>query len=334
MTGTVRRREFIALLGGAGVLSTGAVRAQSSQQMRRVSMLLAIDEADPEAKNRVKQFRLGMRDLGWIEGRNVQIDYRFAGSNAESIKKHVAEAIKRAPEVILANSTPIVVALRRAMNTIPVVFAVVNDPVGQGFIPSLTHPGGNMTGFSFIEPELIGKWISLLGDIKSDLSRVALIFNPDTAPYLDPYYRSFKASPQRPRVEIEVAHVRSAAEADSVIAKLGREPGSGLIAASDIFILGARAAIMQSSDKYRVPIISSYRQWVTEGCLMSYGPDTGDINRRASAYVDRILKGEPPGNLPVQSPSKFELFVNLKTAQALGLPVRDSFLELADEVIE
>ena len=297
-------------------------------------MLLALDEQDPEAKNRAKEFRLGMRDLGWVEGRNIRIEYQFAGSSIESINKHVAELIKLAPEVIVANSTPVVIALRRATSTIPIVFAVVNDPVGQGFVPNLTHPGGNMTGFSFIEPELIGKWISLLGDVKRDLSRVTLMFNPDTAPYLDPYLRSFKALPQRPSVEIEVAHVRSNAEIDSVVAELGRDPGGGLIAASDIFIVGARAAIMRSADKYRVPIISSYRQWVTEGCLMSYGPSTGDINRRASSYVDRILKGEPPGNLPVQSPAKFELFVNLKTAQALGLSVRDSFLELADEVIE
>jgi putative ABC transport system substrate-binding protein len=331
---TIGRREFIALLGGAGASLTRAGWAQSSRQIRRVGMLLALDEKDPEAKNRAKEFRLGMRDLGWVEGRNIKIDYRFAGTNLESIDRNAAELVASAPEVIVANSTPVVMALRRATSTIPIVFAVVNDPVGQGFIPSLTHPGGNMTGFSFIEPELIGKWISLLGDVKTDLSRVALMFNPDTAPYLDPYFRSFRASPQRPSVEIEVAHVRSVAEADSAIAKLAREPGSGLIAASDIFIVGARAAIMQSADKYRVPIISSYRQWVTEGCLMSYGPDTGDINRRAGSYVDRILKGEQPGNLPVQSPAKFELFVNLKTAQALGLSVRDSFLELADEVIE
>jgi len=297
-------------------------------------MLLGLDEKDSEAKNRAKAFRLGMRDLGWVEGRNIKIEYRFAGTSLELINRNVAELIQSAPEVIVANSTPVLMALRRATSTVPVVFAVVNDPVGQGFVPSLTHPGGNMTGFSFIEPELIGKWISLLGDVKPDLSRVTLMFNPDTAPYLDPYFRSFKASPQRPPVEMEVAHVRSNAEVDSVVAKLGHESGGGLIAASDIFIVGARAAILQAANKFRVPIISSYTQWVTEGCLMSYGPDTGDINRRASSYVDRILKGDPPGSLPIQSPQKFELFVNLKTAKALGLSVRDSFLELADEVVQ
>jgi putative ABC transport system substrate-binding protein len=272
--------------------------------------------------------------LGWIEGRNVQIETRFAESNAESINKHVAELNKLAPEVIVANSTPVVVALRRATSTIPIVFAVVNDPVGQGFIPNLAHPGGNMTGFSFIEPELIGKWISLLSDVKPDLSRVALMFNPDTVPYFDTFLRAFNASPKQTSVEVEAVHVRSVAEVELAVAKLGREPRSGLIAASDIFILAVRGAILKAADQHRVPLISPYRQFVTEGSLMSYGPDAADIFRRSTSYVDRILKGESPGNLPVQSPAKFELVVNLKTAKALGLSVRESFLLLADEVIE
>ena len=334
MTGGIGRRGFIAFLGGAGACLARAARAQSSQGTRRVAMLLALDENDPEAKLRVKEFRLGMRDLGWVEGRNLEIEIRYAGTRREAIERQAAELIALTPEVILANSTPSIIALRKAKCAIPVVFAVVNDPVGQGFVSNHTHPGGNFTGFSFIEPELIGKWISLLGDVKPDLSRVTLMFNPDTAPYLDPYFRTFEASSQRGSMEIDVAHVRSVGEADSVIGKLGGDPRSGLIAASDIFIVSSRAGIMQSAEKHRVPIISSYRQWVSEGCLMSYGPDTGDINRRASSYVDRILRGDPPGNLPVQSPYKFELCVNLKTAKALGLSIRGSFLQLADEVIE
>jgi putative ABC transport system substrate-binding protein len=330
----MQRREFIALIASAGISLPRPAWAQESRRMRRVGMLLAIDERDPIGKGRVQAFRLGMRDLGWIEGRNVQIDYRFVGTDPESINKQVVELIRLAPDVIVANSSPVMAALRPATSSIPIVFVVVNDPVGQGFISSLAHPGRNITGFSFIEPALVGKWINLLGDVKPNLSRVALMFNPDTAPYYDVYLRSFKALPQQTSIEVEAVRVRSVAEIDLAIAKLGREPGSALIAAADPFILAVRTAIAKAADMHRVPIISPYRQFVIEGSLMSYGPDTDDIFGRSASYVDRILKGEPPGNLPAQSPVKFELVVNLKTAKSLGLSVRDSFLLLADEVIE
>jgi putative ABC transport system substrate-binding protein len=275
-----------------------------------------------------------MRDLGWIEGRNVEIEYRFAGTNLESINRHVAELVRLAPDVIVAHSTPVMAVLRPATSTIPIVFVLVNDPVSQGFISSLAHPGRNITGFSFIDFEIVGKWINLLRDVKPNVSRVALMFNPDTAPYYDVYLRSFKALPQQTSVEVQAAQVRSVAEVDLAVAELGREPGSGLIAASDPYILAVRGAILKAADQHRVPVISPYRQFVIEGSLMSYGPDTADIFRRSSSYVDRILKGESPANLPAQSPNKFELVVNLKTAKALGLSLRESFLLLADEVIE
>jgi putative ABC transport system substrate-binding protein len=329
----MRRREFITLIGGAAAWPLQA-QAQQPEKMRHVSMLLGLDEKDAEANARVKAFRLGMRDLGWIEGRNIQIEYRFSGTNPESINKHVAELIKLTPDVIVANTTPVIAALRPATSTIPIVFAMVNDPVNQGFISSLARPGGNITGFSFIDSEIVGKWISLLADVKPNLSRVVLMFNPDSVPYFDVYLRSFKSSPQQTTVEVEAVHVRSAAEIELAVAKLGREPGSGLIAASDAFLLSVRETILKAADKYRVPVISPYRQFVIEGSLMSYGPDTADIFRRSASYVDRILKGEAPGNLPAQSPVKFELAVNLKTAKALGLSLRESFLLLADEVIE
>src|SRR5450631_1375088 len=330
----MKRREFITLLGGAVVAWPLAARAQQLERMRRVSMLLGLTEKDPEAIGRVKAFRLGMRDLGWIEGRNVQIEYRFAGTNLESINKHVTELIRQAPDVIVANTTPVLAALRPATSSIPIVFAMVNDPVGQGFISSLAHPGGNITGFSFVESEIVGKWIDLLHDVKPNLSRVALMFNPDSVPYFDVYLRSFKALPQQTSVEVEAVHVRSVAEVELAVAKSGREPGSGLIAAADSFIVSVRGAIVKAADKYRVPVISPYRQFVIEGSLMSYGPDTADIFRRSASYVDRVLKGEPPGNLPAQSPVKFELVVSLKTAKALGLSLPESILLLADEVIE
>jgi len=331
----VRRRECIILLvGGAGASLRATAWAQSAPLARRVGVLLPFDKNDPEAENRVKQFRLGMRDLDWIEGRNILIDFRFAGGNSESITKGVAELTKAAPEVILSYSTPGLAAVRQATSTIPIVFVNVTDPLGQGIVPSLAHPGSNITGFSFIEPEMVGKWINLLSDVKPGLSRVALMFNPDTASYFDSYYRLFKAAPRRSIVDIEVAHVRTAGEIESTIAKLGSEQGNGLMLGSDIFIVNMREPIIKLANERGVPTISPYRQLVVDGSLVAYGPDTGDISRRASAYVDRILKGEQPGNLPVQSPIRFELILNLKTAKTLGLSPRQSLLELCDEVIE
>ena len=262
------------------------------------------------------------------------IAIRFAGSNPDLIKKHVTEAIKLTPDVIVANSIPVMAALHQLTHTIPIVFAALSNPVGQGYISNLARPGRNITGFSFIEPEIIGKWINLLSDVNPSLSRVILMFNPDTALNYDVYLQAFKATPQQSSVEVNTAHVRSIAETDSVIAKAGRETGSGLIAPADVFIVGAREAILKSAKQHKVAVISVYRQFVVEGGLMSYGPNTADIFRRSSEYVDRILKGASPGDLPAQSPTKFELVINLKTARDLGLPFHDTFLELADEVIE
>ena len=225
-------------------------------------------------------------------------------------------------------------ALRPATNTIPIVFVVVNNPVGQGFISNLTNPGGNVTGFSFIEPEIVGNWINLLSDVKPDLSRAALMFNPDTAGYYDAYLRSFKVLPQQSKVEVDAAHVRSEAEIERAVA------GSGSRAAYWFDRRGRYLHRRHARSDFEIggtasrSAICPYRQFILGGGLMSYGPDTIDIFRRSSSYVDRILKGERAGNLPVQSPDKFELVVNLKTAKGLGLSVRKSFLLLADDVIE
>ena len=330
----MRRREFITFLGGAAAAWPLAVRAQKPERMRRVTVLLGLGEKDLEAQKRAKAFRLGLRDLGWIEGRNIQVDYRFTDSSVDSIKKNVAEVIALTPDVIVANSTPIIAALRPTTSTIPIVLAMVLDPLGQGFISNLARPGANITGFQFIDFEVVGKWINLLSDVKPGLSQVALMFNPDTSAYFDNYLRSFKTLQQPSSVEVKAVHVRSVAEVELAIAQLGRNPDIGLIAGSDVFIVGARKAIIKAAEKHRVPVISPYRQFVVDGSLMSYGPDTADIFRRSSEYVDRILKGEAPGNLPVQAPTKYELAVNLRTAKALGLTIRESFLLLADEVIE
>ena len=329
----MRRRDFITLIGAATTWPL-ALRAQQPERLRRVSVLLGVPENDPETNSRVRAFRLGMRDAGWVEGRNLQIEYRYAGADRDTIKKHVAELIRLAPDVILANSGPVMALLRPATDTIPIVFVVVNNPVGQGFISNLAHPGSNVTGFSFVEPEIVGKCINLLGDVKPDLSRVALMYNPDTAAYYDAYLSSFKALPQQFSVKVDAALVRSAADVERTVAELARDQSAGLIIAADVSTVAMRGVILQSTEQHRVPLIAPYRQFAVEGGLMFYGPDTADIFRRSSSYVNRILKGELPGNLPAQSPDKFELVVNLKRARALGLSVRESFLQLADEVLE
>ena len=329
----MRRRDFIKVIASSAAAWPVTARAQSNR-LRRVGVLLGIAEKDPEANARIKAFRLGMRDLEWIEGRNIQIDIRFTGSDLDLINRHVAELVKSPPDVIVANSTPIMAALKPATTTIPIVFVVVNDPVGQGFIPNLKHPGGNITGYSFIEPEIIGKWINLLSDVKPGLSHVTLMFNPQTAPYYDRFIQSYKASAGRSSVDVGGAHIRSVADIDRAVAELARDPGGGLIAPGDPYIVTTRAAILRAARQHGLPVISPYRQFVSEGSLMSYGPDTADIFRRSSSYVDRVLRGEAVGSLPAQSPDKFELVINVKSAKALGLSVRQSFLLLADEVIE
>ena len=329
----MRRRDFITLIGAATTWPL-ALRAQQPERLRRISVLLGVPENDPETNSRVRAFRLGMRDAGWVEGRNVQIEFRYAGTDPDAIKKHVAELIRLAPDVIVANSSPVMALLRPATNSIPIIFVVVNYPVGQGFIPNLARPGGNVTGFSFIEPEIVGKWIDLLSDVKPDLSRIALMYNPDTAAYYDAYLRAFKALPRQSKVEVDAAPLRSAAEIEQAVAKVARDERSGLIVAADPYTTAMREVILKSAEQHRVLLLAPYRQFAVDGGLMSYGPDTGDIFRRSSSYVDRILKGELPGNLPAQSPDKFELVINLKTAKALGLSIRESFVQLADEVIE
>ena len=330
----MKRREFITLIGGAAVASPVPGYAQETDRMRRVGLLLGIAENDPEAHTRIKAFQQGLRDLGWFERRNIRVDYRFAAGDSDRIKAYAAELVGLAPDVIVGNGTPGIAALRQATSSIPIVFAVVNDPVGQGFISSLAHPGGNITGFTFVDFEMVGKWLAMLNDAVPNLSRAALMFNPALAPYFDVYLRSFEATPRSIKAVVTAAPVRDAAEIEAAVAKLARDPGGSLIAAPDPFVVVNRDLILRSVERHRVPAIYTYRQFVQEGGLMSYGPDTADIFRRSASYVDRILKGAKPADLPTQAPTKFELSVNLKTAKALGLTVPPTLLALADEVIE
>jgi ABC-type uncharacterized transport system substrate-binding protein len=250
------------------------------------------------------------------------------------IQAYASELVRSAPDLIVGSGTPITSALKQATDTIPIVFNVVNDPVGQGFVATLSHPGGNTTGFTFMDFPMIGKWLEMLKEIAPDVRRMTLMFNPDSAPFYPVFLREFEAAPASLAVELSASPVHNEAEIEAAITAFAREPRGGLIVAPDAFINTRRHLIMELAKQHRLPAIYGFRQFVTEGALMSYGPDTADIVRRSAAYVDRILKSEKPADLPVQSPTKYELVINLKTAKALGLEASPTLLALADEVIE
>jgi putative ABC transport system substrate-binding protein len=328
----MRRREFITLVGGA--LMIWPLARATAERVRRIVFLHSLAENDPEVQARVAAFRQGLETFGWTQNRNIQIEHRFSGGDFVRIQAYTSELVSSAPDLIVASGTPVVAALKQATRTIPIVFSVVNDPVGQGFIASLARPGGNITGFSFIDFPLIGKWLEMLTEIAPGITRVTLMFNPQTVPYYPVFLREFKAAAASLAAEISATPVRDRAEIEAAASAFARDPGGGLIAAPDPFINTHRGLIMELADRHRLPVIYSFRQFVTEGALMSYGPDTADIVRRSASYVDRILKGEKAADLPVQAPTKFALVINLKTAKALGLTVPMTLQARADEVIE
>jgi putative ABC transport system substrate-binding protein len=328
----VRRREFITLIGGA-VAWPVAARAQQAERMRRIGLLMGTAD-DREGQARVTALKQGLQELGWIDGRNIQIETRFGGADAGRIRAHAAELVAFAPEVLVGHTTAVIRALRQATSSIPIVMAAVNDPVEQGFVSSLAHPGGNITGFAFVDFQMVGKWLEILKEVAPDISRAALMFNPDTAPYYYLYLRSFEAEPRSIAVEVMAAPVRSTTEIEEAFAKLGRELGGGLIIAPDAYTIVHQHLFIRLAQQHRLPAVYFLRTSVAQGALMSYGPDIYDNFRRSASYVDRILKGAKPADLPVQQPTKFELAINLKTAKALGLQIPDKLLALANEVIE
>ncbi len=330
-----RRREFITIFGAAAVIWPLTARAQQSGQIRKIGLIMGgTEESDPESHARLTAFREGLAALGWTEGRNIRIDYRFGGGDPDRIGNVVAELVRSGPDLIVANTTAATAALKQATNTIPVVFAVVNDPVGQGLISSLARPGGNITGFTFADFALLGKWLEMLKQIAPGVRKAILLFNPETVPFYPVFLREFGEAPSRLGAELAAAPVREEVEIETVVAKLASERGGGLIAAGDPFILAHRALIISLAERKRLPAVYYSRQFAAEGGLMSYGPDIHDILRRSASYVDRILKGANPADLPVQAPIKYELAINLKTAKALGLNVPLHLQQLADEVIE
>jgi putative tryptophan/tyrosine transport system substrate-binding protein len=329
----IGRRQSLSALGGA-VAWPFAARAQQATGVRRVAFLHPYAENDPEVLVRVVAFREGLEALGWIENRNIRIEHRYSGADLGRIRAYATELVSSAPDLIVGSGTPIIAALKQATDTIPIVFNVVNDPVGQGFVASLSRPGGNITGFTFIDFPLIGKWLEMIKEIAPGVRRVTFMFNPATTPFYPAFLRELGRVPETLAVELSASPVHDEAEVEEAIAAFAREPGDGLIAAPDAFINNHRRVIMALTEQHRLPAIWGLREFVTEGALISYGPDTADIVRRSATYVDRILKGENPANLPVQAPTKYELAINLKTAKALGLEVPPTLLARADEVIE
>jgi putative tryptophan/tyrosine transport system substrate-binding protein len=329
----MKRREFMALLGGSAVAWPLVVRAQQPERMRRIGVLNPNPEGDPTSQARVTALLQSLAKLGWTVGRNIRIDYRWGAPDAERVRADAAELLALAPDVILANTSRAVATLQLATRTVPVVFTGIAEPVAQGFVPSLAHPGGNMTGFTNVEATVGAKWLALLKEVAPRVTRVAYMFNPDN-PGPEQYVGSAAAAGPKLAMEVVMAPVHGPAEIEAAITLLGREPGGGLIVPPDGFTNVYRKLIIDLAARYRLPAISGNRAFADDGGLAYYGVDSTDQFRQAAAYVDRILRGEKPGDLPVQQPTKFDLVINLTTAKALGLDISPALLSVADELIE
>ena len=330
----MRRRAFIALLGGAAVAASGSAHAQQDR-VRRIGVLMGYAEADSDTQARMAAFRNGLDQLGWKDGRNIQITFRFGVGEMDRVREFAKQLIDLNPDVIVCETTPTLKVLAQETATLPIVFVSVADPLNNGYVAELAHPGGHITGFTNFEATMGGKWIELLKKIAPGTTRVGVIFNPDTAPGGGGFFlKSVEASAPSLAATVISCPVHSDAEIESAIIDLGHEPGGGLIVMLDVFTAVHRPTIISQALANRVPTIFPWRFGATDGGLVSYGVDVADLHRRAAAYVDRILKGTKPADLPVQQPTKFELVINLKTAKALGIEVSPTLLATADEIIE
>jgi putative ABC transport system substrate-binding protein len=327
------RREFITLLGGAATWPLSA-RAQPPARKRRIGVLMALSESDPEAKPRVDAFEQGLQDWRWVKEQNLLIDYRWIGPDITHTQSHAADLVRSAPELIIANATPALAALRQETKTIPLVFVQVIDPVRRGFVATLARPGGNITGFTNFEFPMGSKWVEILKELAPAITSVAAIHNPITAPYGEEFFRQIKAAASSLMIEAIDASVEQPADLRRTIPEVAAKPQGGLIVIPDGFTSVHRDLIVKLAAEHRLPAIYPFRYFAASGGLVSYGVDSRDIFRRSASYVDRILKGESPSELPVQAPTKFELVINLKTAKSLTVAVPDRLLALADEVIE
>jgi putative ABC transport system substrate-binding protein len=329
----MRRREFIAALGGAAAWPV-TVRAQQSERVREIGVLIGQQESDPQYQQFASALARGLQSLGWSEGRNVRFTYRSTAGDTSLAETSARELIDRKPDVLVAHTTGALNAVRRQTRTIPIVFISVAEPVANGFVASLARPGGNVTGFTNLETTMGAKWLEILKEIAPGVSRVAFMFNPERSPTAEAFFRAAEAVAGRFAVAITMAPVHAPAEIETTIATLTREPGGGLIIPPDVFTTANRKLIIDLAFRHRLPAIHPFRYFATDGGLVSYGDDSVDLWRRTAAYVDRILRGTTPAELPVQQPTKFDLVINLKTARALGLTVPQTLLTLAEEVIE
>jgi putative tryptophan/tyrosine transport system substrate-binding protein len=329
----MRRREFITLLGGAAVGWPLGARAQQAERMRRIGVLMPLAAGDPAGQARIAVFAQGLQQSGWTIGRNVQIDTRWSAGNADDTRRYAAELVALAPGVILANGNAAVAPLLQATRTVPIVFVIVPDPVGAGFVDSLARPGGNATGFIAYEYSLAAKWLELLKQIAPGITRVAVLRDPALASGPGQFAAIQSVAPSL-GVELNPVNVRDAGEIERAVTAFARSSNGGLIVTGSALTAFHRDLIIALAARHKLPTVYIERFFVVAGGLISYGPDFLDQCRRAAGYVDRILKGEKPADLPVQAPTKYELVINLKTAKALGLEVSPILLARADEVIE
>ena len=332
----MNQREFITLVGGVGawLLAPHGTIAQPSDRIRRIAMLSGLAETDPETQARVAALQQGLKELGWTEGRNVSIEFRWGTGGAAQMRTFARELIDLMPDLIVGMTTPAVAALVQETNTIPILFVNIVDPLGRGFVSRMARPGGNVTGFLNFEFSMGGKWLETLKQIAPAVKRVALLFNPDTAPFAGSFVRVVEDAAPSFGIEPIAAVAHDDGELKRTVADFATKPAGGLIILPDSFTTGHRDLIVTLAARYHLPAVYPLRVFAASGGLISDGGDPIDIFRRAASYVDRILKGANPGDLPVQTPTKFELVINLKTANALGLSVPPMLLARADEVIE
>lgn len=333
---SVRRRNFISLIGGAVAGWPLLADAQQPERLRRVGVLIGGTETDPQTQAGVEAFSKALAVLGWTDGRNIHVDYRWGHADVDRMRKLAKELVNLSPDLMVGGTTEAVAALHSETKAIPIVFAVVSDPVGSGFVASLSRPGGNITGFINLESSLSGKWIGMLQAIAPHTARAALLYNPQTATYFKYYLQPFETNARSAAIEPVDAPVHTTADIERVVASLAEKSDVGLVVMPDVFTAVRRnvEAIIALAARYHIPTIYPYRFMVEPGGLMCYGVDNADLYRRSADYVDRILRGAKPADLPVQLPTKFELVINLKTAKALGLTIPEKLLATADEVIE
>jgi ABC-type uncharacterized transport system substrate-binding protein len=329
----MQRREFIALVGSVAATWPQWARAQQPERLRRVGVLLAFPESDREGQSRVAAFQKSLQELGWTVGRNIQIDYRWSAGAADDNRRYAAELVTLAPDVILAAGGQVVAPLLQATRSIPIVFTQTADPVGAGFVDSLARPGGNVTGFTNFEFGMSGKWLELLKQVSPGVTRVGVIRDPAQSSGTGQFGAIQSVAPSF-GVELSPIGLRDAGEIERAVTAFAQNPNGGLIVTAGALGIVHRDLLVRLAERQRLPAVYPFRVFATGGGLISYGPDTIDPHRRAAAYVDRILRGEKPADLPVQGPTKYELVINMKTAKMLGLTIPPTLLARADEVIE